>query len=208
MNSTLIASNKNAYHTFANVEFSGVFDRIVNNDLTYLCYYHLFIRYGDKVYIEVKDVGDIVISFAELSQNKYWKYYYDLSLLLTNDKHSISQDLKYSSEYNDYQLYDEPRFWSIDTASIENDILFNLLKVISYDNNCYYKINPYDLENMEYTSPGDLNNFTTIYMMKYEFENNTFENMWVNYYNLVIEYKASLIMKKEVEEVTASIENL
>jgi hypothetical protein len=208
MNSTLNASNKNAYHTFANVEFSGVFDRIVNNDLTYLCYYHLFIRYGDKVYIEVKDVGDIVISFAELSQNKYWKYYYDLSLLLTNDKHSISQDLKYSSEYNDYQLYDEPRFWSIDTASIENDILFNLLKVISYDNNCYYKINPYDLENMEYTSPGDLNNFTTIYMMKYEFENNTFENMWVNYYNLVIEYKASLIMKKEVEEVTASIENL
>ena len=208
MNSTLIACNKNAYHTFANVEFSGVFDRIVNNDLTYLCYYHLFIRYGDKVYIEVKDVGDIVISFAKLSQNKYWKYYYDLSLLLTNDKHSISQDLKYSSEYNDYQLYDEPMFWSIDTASIENDILFNLLKVISYDNNCYYKINPYDLENMEYTSPGDLNNFTTIYMMKYEFENNTFENMWVNYYNLVIEYKASLIMKKEVEEVTASIENL
>ena len=208
MNSTIIASNKNAYHTFANVEFSGVFDRIVNNDLTYLCYYHLFIRYGDKVYIEVKDVGDIVISFAELEQNKYWKYYYDLSLLLTNDKHSISQDLKYSSEYNDYQLYDEPRFWSIDTASIENDILFNKLKVISYDNNCYYKINPYDLENMEYTSPGDLNNFTLIYMMKYEFENNTFENMWVNYYNLVIEFKASLIMKKEVEEVTASIENL
>ena len=208
MNSTIIASDKNAYHTFANVEFSGVFDRIVNNDLTYLCYYHLFIKYGDKVYIEVKDVGEIVISFSELSQNMYWKYYYDLSLLLTNDKHSVSQDLKYSSEYNDYQLYDEPRFWSIDTASIENDILFNKLKVISYDNNCYYKINPYDLENMEYTSPGDLNNFRTNYMMKYEFENNTFENMWVNYYNLVIEYKASLIMKKEVEEITASIENL
>jgi hypothetical protein len=207
MNSSIIASGKNAYHTFSNAEFTGVFDRIVNNDLTYLCYYHLFIKYGDKVYIEVKDVGEIVISFAELHNNIYLKYYYDLSLLLTNDKHSVSQDLKYSSEYNDYQLYDEPRFWSIDTASIENDILFNKLKVISYDNNCYYKINPYDLENMEYTSFENLNNFRSIYITRYEFENNTFENMWINYYNLVIEFKASL-MEKEVEELTVSIEKL
>ena len=208
MNSSINASNKNAYHTFSNAEFTGVFDRIVNNDLTYLCYYHLFIKYSDKVYIEVKDVGEIVISFAELLQNKYLKYYYDLSLLLTNNKDIVSQDLKYSSEYNDYQLYEEPRFWSIDTASIENDILFNQLKVISYDDNCYYKINPYDLENMEYTSQEDLNNFIIIYMMKYEFENNTFENMWINYYNLVIEYKASLIMKKEVEELSIGLEKL
>ena len=208
MNSYINANSKQAYHTFANAEFTGVFDRIVNNDMTYQCYYHLFIKFGDKVYIEVKDVGEIVISFAELQQNIYWKYYYDLSLLLTNDKHSVSQDLEYSSEYNDYQLYDEARVWSIDTASIENDILFNQLKIIPYDNNCYYKINPYDMVNMEYTSPEDLHNFRTIYMTKYEFENNTFENMWVNYYNLVIEYKASLIMKEEVEELTAHIENL
>lgn len=207
MNSTIKSSTKSAYHTFANVEFTGVFDRIVNNDLTYLCYYHLFIKYGDKIYIEVKDVGEIVISFAELQQNMYLKYYYDLSLLLTNGKNIVSQDLKYSSEYNDYQLYNEPRFWSIDTASIENDILFNLLKVISYDNNCYYKINPYDLVNMEYTSPEDLNIFRTIYMMKYEFENNTFENMWANYYNLAIEYRANL-MEKKVEELSIGFENL
>jgi hypothetical protein len=207
MNSTIKSSTNSAYHTFANVEFTGVFDRIVNNDLTYLCYYHLFIKYGDKIYIEVKDVGEIVISFAELQQNMYLKYYYDLSLLLTNGKNIVSQDLKYSSEYNDYQLYNEPRFWSIDTASIENDILFNLLKVISYDNNCYYKINPYDLVNMEYTSPEDLNIFRTIYMMKYEFENNTFENMWANYYNLAIEYRANL-MEKKVEELSIGFENL
>jgi hypothetical protein len=207
MNSTINACTKNAYHTFANVEFTGVFDRIVNNDLTYICYYHLFIKYGNKIYIEVKDVGEIVISFAELQQNMYLKYYYDLSLLLTNGKNIVSQDLKYSSEYNDYQLYNEPRFWSIDTASIENDILFNLLKVISYDNNCYYKINPYDLVNMEYTSPEDLNIFREIYMMKYEFENNTFENMWANYYNLVIKYKENL-MEKKVEELSIGLENL
>jgi hypothetical protein len=61
---------------------------------------------------------------------------------------------------------------------------------------------------MEYTSHEDLNIFETIYMMKYEFDNNTFENIGANYYNLVSEYKASLIMKKEVEELTAHIGNL
>ena len=201
MNSAIIASNKNAYHTFANVEFTGVFDRIVNNDFTYLCNYHLFIKYGDKVYMEVKDIGEIVISLAELLHNKYWKYYYDLSLLLTNNKNIIRQDLKYSSEYNDYHLYDEARFWSIDTSSIENNIHNDELIVISYDDNCYYKINPYDLENMEYTSLEDINNFIAIYMVRDEIKNNTLENTLINYYNLIIECKA-------IEEITASIENL
>ena len=191
MNSTINASSKYAYHTFENVEFSGVFDRIVNNDLTCQCKYYLFIRYGDKVYMDVKGVGEIVIPFAELQQNKYWKYYYDLSLLLTNDKNMVVQDLKYSSEYNDYQLYDEARFWSIDTASIENDLHTNKLKVISYDDNCYLKINPYDLVNMEYTKSEDLNIFRQIYMMGY-----VDETMWDAHYNLAIEHQTNLIQKK------------
>ena len=190
MNSTIIASSKTAFHTFENVEFSGVFDKIINNDLTCQCKYHLFIRYGDKVYMDVKGVGEIVIPFAELQQNKYWKYYYDLSLLLTNDKNMVVQDLKYSSEYNDYQLYDEARFWSIDTASIENDLHTNKLMVINYDDNCYLKINPYDLVNMEYTKSEDLNIFRQIYMMGY-----VDENMWGVHYNLAIEYQTNLIQK-------------
>jgi hypothetical protein len=195
MNSSINASSKYAYHTFESVEFSGVFDRIVNNDLTGECKYHMFIRYGGKVYMDVKGVGEIVMSFAELQQNKYWKYYYDLSLLLTNNKNMVVQDLKYSSEYNDYQLYDEARFWSIDTASIENDLHINKLMVIGYDDNCYLKICPYDLENMEYTSQEDLNIFRQNYMMGYECE-----NMWGIYYNLAIEYQTNLI-QKQIEEI-------
>jgi len=195
MNSSINASSKYAYHTFESVEFSGVFDKIVNNDLTGECKYHLFIRYDDKVYMDVKGVGEIVIPFAELQQNKYWKYYYDLSLLLTNNKNMVVQDLKYSSEYNDCQLYDEARFWSIDTASIENDLHNNTLMVISYDDNCFYKISPYELANMEYTSQEDLNIFRQNYMMGYECE-----NMWGIYYNLAIEYQTNLI-QKQIEEI-------
>jgi hypothetical protein len=202
MNSTIKASTKSAFHTIANVEFTGVFDTMVNNDFTSQCKYHLFIKYGDKVYMEVKDIGEIVISFAELQQNNHWKYYYDLSLLLTNDKHLVIQDLQYSSEYNDNQLYEEARFWSIDTASIENNIHINMLMVVNYDNNCYYKINPYDLEYMEYSSQEYLNNFRAIYMARYEGE-----NMWTNYYNLAIEYRANF-MERKVEELSIGFENL
>jgi hypothetical protein len=152
--------------------------------------------------MEVKDVGEIVISFAELQQNNYWKYYYDLSLMLTNNKYLVVQDLQYSSDYNDNQLYDEARFWSINTASIENNIHDNRLMIISYDNNCYYNINPYDLEYMEYSSFEYLNNFREICMTIYENE-----NIWSNYYNLAIEYKANL-MEKNIEELSIGLEKL
>jgi sulfur relay (sulfurtransferase) DsrF/TusC family protein len=175
----------------SNAEFSAAFVRIVNNDFTYQYKYHLFIRYGDKVYIEVKDVGEVVISYAELQQDRNLKYYYDLSLQLTNDKSMVVQDLLYSSEYNEYQLYNEERIWSTNTALIENDIHNNTLMVISYNDNCYYKINPYDLQNMEYTSREDLHNFRAAYMANYEGE-----DMWNIYYNLAIEHQTDLIQNK------------
>ena len=191
MNSTIDANSKFAYHTLSNAEFSAAFVRIVNNDFTYQYNYHLFIRYGDKIYIEVKDVGEVVISYAELQQDRNLKYYYDLSLQLTNDKSMVVQDLLYSSEYNEYQLYNEVRFWSTNTALIENDIHNNTLMVISYNDNCYYKINPYDLQNMEYTSREDLHNFRAAYMANYEGE-----DMWNIYYNLAIEHQTDLIQNK------------
>jgi competence CoiA-like predicted nuclease len=191
MNSTIDANSKFAYHTLSNAEFSAAFVRSVNNDFTYQYNYHLFIRYGDKIYIEVKDVGEVVISYAELQQDRNLKYYYDLSLQLTNDKSMVVQDLLYSSEYNEYQLYNEVRFWSTNTALIENDIHNNTLMVISYNDNCYYKINPYDLQNMEYTSREDLHNFRATYMANYEAE-----DMWNIYYNLAIEHQTDLIQNK------------
>jgi sulfur relay (sulfurtransferase) DsrF/TusC family protein len=191
MNSTIDANSKFAYHTLSNAEFSAAFVRIVNNDFTYQYKYHLFIRYGDKIYMEVKDVGEVVISYAELQQDRNLKYYYDLSLQLTNDKSMVVQDLLYSSEYNEYQLYNEERFWSTNTALIENDIHNNTLMVISYNDNCYYKINPYDLVNMKYTSREDLHNFRAAYMANYEGE-----DMWNIYYNLAIEHQTDLIQNK------------
>ena len=123
--------------------------------------YHLFIRIGDKVYMEAKGVGEIVISFEALQNHKYkyskyWKQYYDLSLMLSNDPHLVVED----SEDSEYKIYEEKRRWSIDTSFIDT------YKVVKTGDVCYYKINPFDLENMEYTSQEDLNTFEETYTRK------------------------------------------
>lgn len=209
MNSTIEDLYYRAYHTVTNAEFTCAFDRMVSiNNTINISDYHLFIKYGDKVYIEVKNIGEIVISFAKLQNNKYLKYYYDLSHMLTNNKNLVIQDLQYSINYNDHthRIYNEQRFWSIDTAFIELNINTKINKVINNDNVCYYKINPYNLENMEYTSYDDLSTFESTYMSRCAFRNNVFDKVCIINNNLAINYNASLI-EKELEELSAIIED-
>jgi len=214
MNSTInasTASDNRAYHTFANAEFTGAFDRMVYNANTnerrgYIFDYHLFIKYGDKVYMDVHRIGEIVISFAELQKNKFWKYYYDLSLLLANNKNMVAEDLKYIGDYLDIQIYDRPRLWSIDTAFIECSINTKITKVINHCDVCYYKINPYDLETMEYTTQDDLRTFESSYMTRTEFRNKVFDKTCVIYNNLALDYNINL-MEKELDELSSIIED-
>ena len=201
MNSTMISSSKHAFHTVADAEFTGVYERIIDNFTTVFLGsvkddYHLFIKYGDKVYMDVKGVGEIVMSFAELQKNRYWKYYYDLSLLLAADKNMTIQSLhrKYTSwyidtgNYIDELIYNQERFWSIDTSYIEYEVNTNAKKIRNNDQGiCYYNINPFDLVNMECSSQEDLNTFRNIYMARAEITDMTFENKKMIYSEIEIE---------------------
>jgi hypothetical protein len=211
MNSTIIASNKHAYHTVANAEFTAVYDRMVYNFAHSggtLSNYHFFIRYGDKVYMEVKGIGEIVMSFAELQKNRYWSYYYKLSQLLTKDKHLVIQDLKYSSDYLDNQIYAEDRYYSIDTAFIEFSLNTRKKRIIddATEPVCYYRINPFDLERMEYSTAQELEIFDRIYMTRAEFKNKVFDKVSDVYNELVIGYQAASI-ERELNELSAIFED-
>ena len=70
MNSAIITDNEYDYHTFTNVELTGVIVKweirplgydYDDDDKTYMYDYHLFIKYGDKVYVNIMSVGEIVI---------------------------------------------------------------------------------------------------------------------------------------------------
>lgn len=209
MNSTSIETSRNyAYNTFANVEFTGVVD-ITHLERDYTYDYHLFIRYGNKIYMDVKGVGDVVITYEELQKNKYWKYYYDLSLMLADDKHKhrVTQELRFSSDYCDYQLYDTARHWWVDTNYIVNNQLHRYGdKGIHdiYDKLAYFEINPYDLENMEYTSQEDLEVFRNLEVSQMS-SVEVFETKCVAYNNLAIEYQTKKMeeMFEEIEELSA-----
>ena len=158
--------------------------------------------------MEVKGIGEIVLTFAELQKNKYWFYYYNLSQLLTKDKHLVVQDLKYSSEYLDNQTYAEDRYWSIDTAFIEFSLNTRKKNIIddATEPVCYYNINPYNLENMEYTTAQELNIFNRIYMTRAEFKNNVFDKVSEVYNELVIGYQVASI-EKELNELSVIFED-
>ena len=169
MDGIINTSGNYAYHRFTNVEFTGVFamDANVYANGT-IGDYHLFIKYEDKVYMEVKGVGEVVISFDELQKNEQWKQckqYYDLSLLLTKDKHSVVYDSIYSSKNTNHpNAYSDVRFWSIHTSFIDAET-----KAITEGYACHYKINPYDLVDMEYTSQKNVALFQQDYAKAYVF---------------------------------------
>lgn len=201
MNSKVIASKKRVYHTNANAEFTGFYEGMTYpTQITSAIFdYHLFIKYGDKdkVYMEVKGVGEVVIPFEALKKNKYWKHYYDLSILLSNDDTAVVEELKYGSDYEDIQIYDEPRFWSIDTAFIEYSVETETSKVNKESREsrvCYYKINPFDLENMDYTTPEELDIFMRNYMKRSEIINKVFDTKSSIYKKLVIDYALQIVI--------------
>ena len=165
-------------HTIADTECSGVFWMQMRETQPYhdapnymSCSgdYHLFAKNGDKVYMEVRNAGEIVISFVELQKNKFWKYYYDLSLMLANDKHKLIKNETFNKTYNqiygytEYRKWSGDRVWSLETAYIDQSDL-KKIKIFPRGNVCYYKKNPFDLEKMEYSTPRELEVFEQGYM--------------------------------------------
>jgi hypothetical protein len=172
--------------------------------------YHLFLRSGDKVYMEVRNAGEIVISFAKLQKNKYWKYYYDLSLMLANDMHKLIKNEAFNKVYNQIygyttgRVYTGDRVWSFETAYIDQSDLKNF-KIIPCGNVCYCKVNPFDLEKMEYSTPQELEVFELGYMNGLE-RVKWFSHRSVIYKNIAIEYQVNK-MEKELEELSAYFED-
>ena len=218
-----MSNTTRTYHTIANAECTGVFCQQVYDAYSYrynvpgslalrigiMGDYHLFVRSGDKVYIEVRKVGEIVISFAELQKNRYLKYYYDLSLLLANDKHTVIHNTSFNKLYDEIYEYTGNRKWCLDTPFIDLDIDQNYkktYKIIPSGNVCYYRINPFDLEGMEYSTPQGIDLFKRTYMYRSDVKLGYFLNRSVIYKNIALEYNVSN-MEKELDELSEFFDN-
>jgi hypothetical protein len=161
--------------------------------------------------MEVRNAGEIVISFAKLQKNKYWKYYYDLSLMLSNDMHRLIKNETFNKTYNQIygytagRVYTGDRVWSLETAYIDKSDLNNF-KIIPSGNVCYYKINPFDLDKMEYSTRQELERFELGYMNELERVKYFVHIMEERFKNIALEYQIAR-MEKELNELSVIFED-
>jgi F0F1-type ATP synthase gamma subunit len=80
-------------------------------------------------------------------------------------------------------------------------------KIVDNETICYYKINPYDLENWDCSSQEDVDTFLRIYMTRAEIQNNVFDRICVIYNRLVSAHQESW-MTKELNEIEKELGEL
>lgn len=194
------------------MEFSGVFDFCYNDTRGYIVSlkYFLFIKFGDLVYIDIKGIGSIIISFAELMSHRYLRMYYELSLVLTENKHKIIEkkkvDYRYIGEYNK-EIYKEERDWFIDTAYFIEDFPSKIKRVEKGKYYCYYAISPNDLRNMSVSSDKDIAKYYEVLYIRYGYEQvSILKGLFADYTNLMLEYNIRDI-ENAVEEISVSQED-
>ena len=185
------------YHHINDMEFSGLFD-ITRGKIIFLKYF-LFIKFSNKIYIDIKGVGSVFMHFDELLKNKLLKMYYDISLMLVENKNMVIKRLDNRMHYYDF-VYTEERAWFIDCAYFIEDYATKTTHIEREHYCCYYNINPRDLMNMP-LSPKSLIDKFNLTFLGYE-RIYYYQTKISNYTNLFVDYHASLI-EKELDEITA-----
>ena len=193
------------------MEFSGVFDIGIHpkNRGNYIKYF-LFIKFRDLIYIDIKGVGAIILTFEELTKHKYLKMYYELSLVLLENKHNIiekkTSNYYYTRDYNK-TIYKEEREWFINSAYFVEDFSTKIKKIETGKYYLFYDINPNDLRNMKVSKAFDIARFHEVLNIRYGCEQGRlFKGLFIDYANLMIEYNVNLI-DKEVEKISVSQED-
>jgi hypothetical protein len=203
------------YHNIKDMEFSGVFDiglnKRTNVNIANIVYYKyfLFIKFRDLVYIDIKSVGDIIIPFAELMKHEYLRKYYELSLVLIEDKHKIIEKKSMDDSYYSYDrsepIYKTGRNWFINSTYFVEDFPSKVKKVEKGKYYNYFNINPNDLMNMCPANDTEVTMFYEVLKARYEYEQvrvtRGLNDMFTQYTNLILEYNIKTI-GDEVEEIS------
>ena len=199
------------HHNIPEMEFSGVFDisvnvnhdRITIHEPIIFLKYFMFIKFENNIYIDIKYVGSIIMPFEELMKNKLLKMYYELSLLLVENKNEIIEQTGYSD--NDAKItniYVGRRHWCIDCAYFYENIATNIKEVQKKQYYCYYDINPYEMFEVDVSTKASIERFNYNFKVRLGYLYPSYDKIVISYMNRVIDYKAALI-EKELDEISA-----
>jgi hypothetical protein len=113
-----------------------------------------------------------------------------LSLLVAKDKHKVIKNDAFNKDYDEIYEETKKRVWSVETSYFDyvKQTYNKIYKIIPSGNVCYYKINPFNLDKMEYTSHQGLEVFRMIYIARKDVRLGYFLNKSVIYKNIAMEY--------------------
>jgi hypothetical protein len=145
----------------------------------------IFIKFDNKVYIEVSNAGisSVIISFDELMKHEQLKIYYKLSLVAIGKPNN---DPRYFGSANpDYvpKKYEINYDMYIDTIYIVKDALTRNLE--AKKGNCYISINLQKLKKMNISTDAMKEEFFNKYNSKYALEEENFEDKATAYNTIV-----------------------
>ena len=204
MTVTICYRKGNGYHHhLPDMEFSAFFEKTTNlrGDVLLSLKYFLFIKYKENIYVEVKNVGCVLMPFEELLKNKLLKMYYDLSLMLVKDKNQFVENVSdegnriWDAEITD--IYKGRRNCFVDTAYILNG------EVKTDKQYCYYDINPYELIGMKVETASGIEFYNYAFKARLGYElSSTYKKRRIHYMDIVVGY-VSTLMEKELDEISA-----
>jgi hypothetical protein len=192
------------------MEFSGVFDICINPKNNVYHKYFLFIKYNDLIYIDIKNIGSIIIPFVELIKNNYLKMYYDLSILLVKNKNQVIEVIRHEKQYErryNNLIYKEEREWFVNSAYFVEDFSTKIKSVRESKIYIYYNINPNDLRQMIISSTDDIVLFYKKLEIRYGYEQGRgFKNLVLDYTNLMLDFNIKLI-EENMNEISFNQED-
>lgn len=190
------------YHYMKNMEFSGLFDFIVNSakeNLIVNLEYFVFIKFEDKLYVDCKMIGSIIMPFCDLEKYESLKIFYELSQLLIDNKNLVVEIGGYAR-----QQYENDDKWFIDCAYLYENRDTSQKSVEK--GNCYpylYNINPCYLKDMDVHTDADIKGFTNKFNNMYGYSNLYFEERLTEYKNRIVDYNIKFIEEK-INNITSS----
>jgi hypothetical protein len=151
------------YRYFNDMKFSGFYEFTWSpNEINK---YLIFINFDNKMYIDIENIGSIIMPYDQFINNEYLKKYYELSMLLMKKKNLII-------EKNDYTGIKD---WFLDCAYILNK---RVEKGTYY---CYCNINPYDLKQMDVSTDDNIKIFINkVLNIDYNYDENI-EKLVIDY---------------------------
>lgn len=171
------------------MEFSGFTDMSYDFKYKRTTYFKgmIFIKFGNKVYVEFSGVNSISISaimpYDEFIKNNNFKMYYELSQAAIG-KPNLDKNY-YGSDDPNYipKKYENPYYGMyIDTVYIVEDDLTKIKEVKK--GNSYKFINLKKLKNKRVSTKLELEKFNETYNRLYGFEDETFEERTITYTHL------------------------